>query len=409
MTTTLSRLDSVDLTDLDLFADGFPHELFSRMRAETPVRWNPSAQADGFWSLTRADHIREVAQSPDRFSSAKGGVFLTRDTIAPLHAAQSWVLFQDPPQHSKYRDLVAQAFLPRSMIILEEEINRAVKRTVDEVAGRGACDFVHDVAEPIALRMIAQMMGAPDEDLPLIRGWVGAIGDALTNDTDCYDELRSMGEHLVSLVNKQIIRSVDSLACTMSQAEIDGERLDEAGIALYFAALVWAGVHPMAHAIAGGMLALMQHPDQLEALRANPANLRLRRSGLTPPAIEEILRYTSAVNYLSRTATQDTTIGGTAIKSGDRVVMWFAAGNRDPELFPNPDTFDTERPLEGGEHLAFSAGPHRCQGAFLANRLLSTALTESIQRLPGIEVAGSYGWERSNFFTALTTLPVRFQ
>jgi cholest-4-en-3-one 26-monooxygenase len=409
MTTTHPRLESVDLTDLDLFADGFPHELFARMRADTPVRWNESTRTDGFWSITRADHIREVGENPARFSSAKGGVFLTRDTIAPLAAARSWVLFQDPPEHSKYRSLVAGAFLPRTMVILEDSIKGVVERTLGEVADRGECDYVHDVAEPIALRMVAQMMGASEEDVPRIQGWVAAIGDALTNDTSCFDELQEMGAHLASLVNKQIVRGVESLASSMAEAEIDGERLDEAGIALYFAALVWAGVYPMTHAIAGGMLAFMQHPDQLAEMRLHPGKLRLTRSGLTPPAIDEILRWTTPVNYLSRTATEDTSIGGTVIKAGDRVVMWFPAGNRDPEAFPNPDTFDTDRGRDRAQHLAFSAGPHTCQGAYLANQLLSKALTESIKRLPDIELAGEYGWERSIFFTALTTLPVRFQ
>lgn len=401
-------LASVDLTDLDWFAEGVPHALFARMRREAPVRWNRSAKIDGFWCLTRASDIRRVAGDPSEFSSAEGGVFLTPDTIAPLELARSWVLFQDPPDHSKYRSLVAAAFRPRMMILIEDMVHEIITDVLDGVVSKGECDLSQDVALPIALRVVARMMGAPPEDVEALRRWVDDIGAALAYDTDCVESLQKMGSHLSTLVNNQIVRGVGSLANALAEAEVDGERLDENGIALYFAALLWAGVNPTRSAIAGGMLELMRNPDQLVVLRREQGRLRLTRSGLVPVAVNEVLRWTSPVNYLSRTALRDTTVGGTPIKAGDRLVMWFASGNRDEDEFADADKFNTLRKESEMDHMAYSGGPHRCQGAFLANRIISMSLMEILKRMPGLELAGSPEWERSNFVNALTALPVKF-
>lgn len=412
MTTTLDatsvNLANVDLTDLDLFTRGVPHELFARMRREAPVHWNNSAKIGGFWSLTRAADIRQVGEDPSTFSSAENGVFLTPDTVAPLHLARSWVLFQDPPEHSKYRQLVAEAFRPRMMILIEDVMKEIIDETLDAVVARGECDLASEVALPIALRVVGRMMGAPASDIELLRGWVDALGEGLAHDTDCMDSLKHFASYLSKLVNNQIIRGIDSLANSLSQAEIDGNRLDENGIALYFAALLWAGVNPTRSAISGGIMELLRHPDQLSVVRREQGRLRLSRSGLVPPGITEIIRWTSPVNYLSRTALRDTTVGGQSIRAGDRLVMWFPSANRDDDAFPNASQFNVLREETNLQHLAFSSGPHACQGSFLANRIISMSLLEILKRMPNLELAGEPQWERSNFVNALSSLPVRF-
>jgi cytochrome P450 len=407
--TDATDLAKVDLTDLDLWRDGPPHELFARMRSEAPVHRNPTADGPQFWSLTRGQDITTVSQDTETFSSARGGIFLQPDALAPLDFARHFVIFKDPPEHSRYRDIVAKAFLPRNMHRLDEIIHDIVTGTLDTLAERGEVDLVTDVAVPIPLKVLGRLLGAPDEDTDQLLGWSDEIEAGITHGRDVSESLQRMGTHLGKLVDEQVVHGVDSLAMSLANAEVEGEHLSEAEIATYFGMLLYGGLGPIRNAISAGMLALLQHPDQLALLRESPNKLRSSRSGLAPIALEEILRWSSPVNYFARTATTDTTINGIDIKTDDRVVMWYVSANRDPDAFADPDTFNVNRGTRELAHYAFGGGgPHRCQGSFLAIKTLSVALTEIIQRLPGIEQAGDITREPSAFIDQLTSLPVTF-
>lgn len=411
MSTDTATVDlaSVDLTDPELFADGPPHELFGRMRVEAPVRRNPSARGAEFWSLTRGEDITSVSKDPETFSSSSGGIFLRPETVPRLDFLRHFVIFKDPPEHTIYRAIVAKAFMPRTLILIDDIVKDIVNATLDKVVDRGECDLVRDVAAPISINVITRLMGAPDEDMTQLLGWTEKLEQGITNSTDVKDTLEQMSAHFLELVDNQVVRGVDSLAKGIADAEVDGKRLSEEEIAAYYSVLLFVGSNPTRSAISSGMLALMEHPDQFELLRREPTRLRNTRSGLAPVALAEILRWSTPLNCLARTATKDATIQGVDIKAGERLILWYASASRDPELVAEADTFDVARTTRDVAHFAYGAeGPHFCQGANLGIRILSVSLTEIIRRLPNIERAGDVSRVRSPFINSLASLPVTF-
>lgn len=401
-------LASVDLTDLALWADGPPHEIFARMRAEAPVSWNPSSDGPGFWSLTRGAEIRAVSEDPS-FSSARGGIFLQPDTLAPLPYARKFPIFKDPPEHTAYRSIVSAAFRPRTLVLLDEVIREAVTQALDQVAGLGECDLVRDLAVPIPLHVIGRLLGAPESDMEQLLSWTEEIERAMTLSLDVSSTFTRMAEYLATLVDSQLIRGIDSLADSVSTAEVDGQRLTTEEIAVYFAMLLYAGNGPTRNAISSGLHALMEHPDQLEVLTTKPTLLRCTQSGLPSAAQLEILRWSTPVNYFARTATKDTTLAGVTIKTDDRVVMWYASASRDPDVIANPETLDVSRQVRDIPHFAFGGGgPHHCHGSFLAVKTLSVALPQILKRLPNLRIAGPVSRVASTFANSLQTLPVTF-
>ncbi|HEY1969861.1 MAG TPA: cytochrome P450 [Pseudonocardia sp.] len=402
-------LAKVDLTDLDLFADGPPHALFARMREETPVHWNKTAHGAEFWSLTRADDIADASKDPATFSSAGGGIFLRPQTLSRLDLLRRFVIFKDPPEHTNHRSIIGTAFLPRTMIMLDELIKDIVTGVLDNVAERGECDLVHDIAAPIATTVIARLMGAPAADVDRMLVWADALEQGITHSTEVADALEQMSAHFRELVGNQVVRGVDSLAKSIAEGEIDGERLSEDDIAAYFCLLLFVGSNPTRTAISSGMLALIENPEQLELLRNEPSRLRNTRSGLAPIAIDEILRWSTPLNCLARTATRDTSIRGVDIKSGDRLILWYASASRDSEIIPDANTFKVNREAANVPHYAFGGGgPHLCQGANLTHRVLSVTFREMLRRLSNIELAGDISRVQSPFINSLLTLPIRF-
>jgi cytochrome P450 len=410
MTADVVDLAEVDLTDMDRWwADGPPHALFARMRTEAPVRWNPSADGHGFWSLTRGAEIAEVSTHPELFSCARGGIFLRPDALGPLEFMRNLAIAKDPPEHTRFREIVAKAFRARTLVLIDEHIQRSVARALDRVTERGRCDLVQDVAEPIPLHVIGRMIGAPDEDMSQLLTWVTEIENGIALSQDVSATFAKMATHLTGIVENQLIRGVESFASALAQAEVNEQRLTEDEIALYFGLLLYAGVGPTRNAISAGILALLEHPEQLQQLRDKPTLLRCTRSGLPTAALAEIFRWTSSVNYLARTATSDTTLGGTNIRTDDRVVMWYASASRDPETLPRADAFDINRPVREITHFAFGGGgPHFCPAGFLATKMLSVALPEIIRRLPDLTIEGEVTRARTAFANQLVSFPVTF-
>lgn len=405
-------LAALDLTDLDLFAEGPPHELFARMRTESPVHWNNTADGPGFWSLTLGQDIVHVSQDPATFSPARGGIFFRPDTLVPLEVGQrDFMLWKDPPEHSRYRAVITTFCLPRTLILVDQVIEGIVAETVDAVAGRGGCDIATDIAMLVPLKVVARLFGAPDEDLDQLNRWTKDIEQGITHDMNMTRSVEEMGIYCAKLVGNQVIHGVDSLANTLAQPDEEGERrLSESEIAAYFGMLLFVGNNHPRNAISHAVHTLLQHPDQLALLRDDPVKLRPTRSGLAPVALEELMRWSTPVNYLARTATVDTQVGETPVKAGDRLVMWYASASRDPEVFPGADRFDVTRARCNPPHYAFGGGgEYFCQGAALTYRMLSVTLREVLRRMPGIELAGPVTYEPSAFVNAITSLPVRFQ
>jgi cholest-4-en-3-one 26-monooxygenase len=391
-------LAQVDLMNPAWFADGPPHELFARMRAETPVRWNATAQG-GFWSLTRHAEITKVSRDPQTFSSYRAGIFLHPDQVTPLDMNRNLLLYKDPPEHTKYRQILQSAFVPNTVRRLEDAVRARVSGVVDAAVAKREFDAVADIAVPIPLGVLAELMGLPDDDIPRLYDWTEKIEAAqrAPEPAAALDVFVEMAAYLHEQIARQVQEgNGDSLVMRLREAEVDGQRLDDTEILVFFGLLVFAGNDTTRNTTANGILALLEHPEQLTTLRDEPS--------LIPLAVEEILRYTSVVNYFARTATRDTELGGQAIAEGDKVVMWYCSASRDEMVYDDPQRFDITRAEH--DHCAFGGGGrHFCLGAGLARLELRVILEELLAREP-LQRAGAVERLQSSWANGLVTLPV---
>ncbi|EHN10622.1 putative cytochrome P450 hydroxylase [Patulibacter medicamentivorans] len=396
-------LTEVDLTDPSWFRDGPPHELFARMRAETPIRWNETEHFGGFWSLTRAAEIAAVSRDTATFSSHAEGVFVQRDQVAPLDLVRAVLLYKDPPEHTKYRKILQSAFVPATVAKMEDDIRAVVTRVLDDVIEQGACDWTQDVAVRVPLLVLAELMGIPEDDVPRLYEWTEQIEAAqrAIEPAQAVETFMAMAMYLHEQVERQAAEgNSDSLVMRLRAAEVDGETLADPEIMTFFALLVFAGNDTTRNTTSGGLLALLEHPEQLEKLRADPA--------VIPQAVEEILRWTSVVNYFVRTATTDTELAGQPIAAGEKVMLWYASGSRDEAKYADPQTFDVTRSEH--DHMAFGGGGrHFCLGAGLARLELRIIFEETTRRLHEIEQAGEVQRLQSSWANGLTSLPIRFR
>jgi methyl-branched lipid omega-hydroxylase len=395
-------LEQVDLLDPEWFSDGPPHELFARMRAEAPVRWNEMPGQGGFWSITRHADITAISRDTDTFSSHRGGIFLHPDQVVPLDMARNLLLYKDPPEHTKYRLPLQSAFVPHTVTKIEEDVRARVTRVIDAVIEPGSCDFVTDIAVPVPLGVLAELMGIPDSDIPRFYDWTQQI-EAAQRSAEPGAAMETLAE-MSQYLHEQIVRQSesgeeDSLVMRLRGAEVDGRPFDDSEILLFFGLLVFAGNDTTRNTASSGMLALLEHPDQLAIMRENPS--------LISQGVEEILRWTSVVNYFARTATRDTEIGGQKITAGDKVVMWYSSASRDEEVYADPQTFDVTRTEHA--HKAFGGGGrHFCLGAGLARLELRIVFEEVLRRMPDISQAGEVERLRSSWANSLTSLPITF-
>lgn len=395
-------LDDIDIVDAKWFQDGPPHALFARMRKEAPVRWNTLPDGSGFWSLTRHADISAVSRDTDTFSSWRGGVFLNPDQVMPLDVVRNVLLYKDPPEHTKYRLILQKAFTPHTVAKLEDAVRARVTRTIDAFIERGHADLVEEFAVPIPLGVLADLMGLPEQDIERLREWTDRIEEAQrsTASAAATDTFMELSAYLHEQIERQAKEDVgESLVMRLRAAEVDGDKLDDAEILTFFGLLVFAGNDTTRNTTAAGLLTLLHHPEQLAALCADRAKM--------PNAVEEVLRFTSVVNYFVRTATKDTEIGGQPIAEGDKVVMWYTSASRDEEVFEDPMRFDIERPKP--DHKAFGGGGrHFCLGAGLARLELRVMLEEVTRRLAEVRLAGEPRRLPSSWANMVTGLPVTF-
>jgi cytochrome P450 len=407
---------AVDLTDLDGWVRGAPYSEFARLRRDTPVAWMPEpAPNSGFWSVCGYADILAASRDVATYSSARGISF--EEPTDEDMAARRTIIDTDPPAHTKLRKIFSGSFTQRAVAVYEH----FVAGLTDEVLATGLprdgtpFEFVDAIAKEVPIRVLAKIMGLPLKNLPefislgdkLIANTDPEITDVVwgRDDTDAYRRypFRSpYGKQLWDL-GREIVRDKlhnpgDDLLSTLLKAEVDGDRLSETDIDNFFSIMVIAGNETTRIAIAQGVLAFCEHPEQWDRLRAEP--------NLIDSATEEVLRWTCPTHFMRRTATVDTELGGARIKAGDKVVLWYISGNRDETEFDDPDTFDIAR--TPNRHLSFGrGGPHLCLGAHLARLEIKIVLAALAREVTRFELAGAPRRIRSNFTNGLRELPIR--
>jgi linalool 8-monooxygenase len=400
-TVTDIDLETVDLSTPDLFIDEPPHELFARMRAEAPVRWNQMADGDGFWSVTKAEDIAAISKDTTTFSSERRGVFVNEERPMPVDVLNQIILGMDPPRHTKYRGIVQKAFTPRIVALQEEQIRQRVAHLLDGICERGECDLVKELSIELPLQVIAEMLGVPQEDRQKLFDWTMQI-EASVDDPEVsgVEALGQVGIYLAEMVAARRDNPADDLLSALVAAEVDGEGLNDFEIAAFFALLMFAGNDTTRNTISGGTLAMIENPDQRQKLIDDPS--------LIDSAVEECLRWVTPVMHFRRTPTTDTQLRGVQLKEGDKVVIWYTSGSRDEAAVPDPMRFDVERSGKI-EHQAFGGGGrHFCLGSPLARMELKLVYPEILRRLPDLELAGPVGRTHSNWVNGYTSMPVKF-
>jgi cytochrome P450 len=410
VSTEPTTLQELLVTELELWQDGPPHEVFERMRTECPVHWTARITEypgeAGYWSVTTADDVHEVSHDWATYSSELGGVTALTDAIMPLELTRAMFIGMDPPKHDRLKMLFQRGFTPRRIAEHEEAIRAITVGVLDRLAGHQACDLVTDVAQPVVSRVIGSFMGIPPSDDEI---WARLMNTTLgASDPDLNPEgVQSVMERDVPeifdrcrrLIAERRERPTDDLTSVLVHAELDGQRLEEHEIVMGFFLLVAAGNDSTKATYCSGMRALLDQPDQRQLLLEDPS--------LIPSAVEESLRMFPAFAHFRRTATRDTELNGQPIREGEKVVMWYVSSNRDESLYDEPDRFDVTR---NPEHQAFGAGGrHFCLGAALARLELRILFEETLARFPGMELAGRPEYVESPFLNQLKTLPVRLR
>jgi cytochrome P450 len=411
-----ASLDGIDLTDLDRWAEGVPHEWFALLRDEEPVFWQDERSGRGFWSLTRYDDVLAASKDYGTFSSALGGTSLMDLTPEQVESRMS-MLDSDPPRHTRLRNIVNKAFTPRAINAYEDRIRSLFCEVLDAELVAGELDFVDAVAIELPMRVLCELMGVPFGD----RRYLVELGNRMLGNTDpdhagrefvageadlsAYAHLPfsspaapEMFAYANRLAAERRRNPSDDLTTRLLEPGPDGDRLSEHEFDLFFLLLVTAGNETTRHAMSNGLLTLLENRAARTRLIADP--------GLVPTAVEEILRWTPSLLHFRRTAARDVELHGRTIRTGDKVALWYVSGNRDDRQFPQAADFDVAR--DPNRHLAFGLGsPHYCLGAHLARLELRVWLEELVPFLGRIELSGPPRRLRSNFFHGVKSLPIR--
>jgi len=402
MTTT----PAIDIYSLDVHARGMPHEQYRWLREHAPVYWHPEPDGGaGYWALTRYADITTVSADNNLFSSWAGGTNIPDMPEDALAMIRTMMLNMDPPQHTKYRRLVSTGFTPKMIRALEPHVREITARILDAAAEKNDCDFVVDVAAQLPLAVIAEMIGVPREDHQMVFDWSNRLigfedPEFNTSPEDARIAAMQMFMYANNLALDRKANPRDDLVSVLMAAEVDGERLTEADFDGFFLLLSVAGNETTRNLISGALLALHEHPEQKQRLIDDPS--------IMPLAVEEFLRWVSPLIYFRRTATRDTEVGGTPIKAGQKLAMYYPAANRDPDVFDRAGEFDVGR--ADNPHLAFGGGgPHFCLGASLARLEIRIMFEELLARFPQITVTGPASRLRSNFVNGIKHLPVRLR
>ncbi len=410
--------DGFDLVSSHAYAEkGVPHDLWTRLRAESPVH---RCTADGFvpyWAITRHADVCEISKQPETFSSAEGIAMVRQDDEEAIRkqnqgfGAMRVIIEMDPPEHRSYRKIASPVFTPRAVKAMDDAIRTSAREIVDRLAGEtgeGECDFANDVAAAHPLRILSTMLGVPRESEPHILRLTNQLfasddPDLQREGEDRRQSLMALGLELYQLFDKIIqdrrANPRDDLASLLANATIDGEPMGMTETLGYYLITFSAGHDTTKNSLVGGMRAFLENPDQFERLKRHPE--------LLDSAVEEVVRWTSPVNHMKRRVTRDYELRGQRLRAGDWLVMFYASANRDEEVFEDPFAFRIDR--KPNPHLGFGIGEHFCLGANLARRSQRALFEELARRMDWAELAGDPEQIHSAFVVGLKKLPMRYR
>lgn len=400
-------LTQIDLADQQLWDDGPPYELIAQLQREQPVHWSPQRsepQEGGFWSILRFDHVFKASRDFETFSSEKRGIFAVDDIGVSLDIQRLQMISMDPPRHSRLKKIVGKAFTPGAVAHHEKAIHGIVTEVLDRVADREEFDLVAEVARPIPARVIGSMLGTPPEDDERLVHWTNVFTAFEDPEVRAqWDDTEAIFSEIIEYCHGEIQRRrdnpTDDLVSWLMDAEVEGERLEEAEIATFFILLMAAGNDSTRATYSGIMKSLLEQPELLQRVKDDPS--------LIPAVVEEGLRCYPAFAFMARAATRDVEFEGAEIKEGDRILLWYLFSNRDPSVFDDPHVFDIDRPNRE-DHQAFGArGRHFCLGAALARLELKIWIEETLKRMPNLELAGEPHRVRALFLNQYNSIPVR--
>jgi cytochrome P450 len=402
-------LSQVDLTDLDRFAAGFPHDIFRLHRDQAPVWWHePTAHTpdgEGFWSVATYDEVLQVLRDPVTYSSETGGDRPYGGTIMQdLPVAGVVLNMMDDPRHARIRRLVTKGLTPAAVRGLEPELRGRMRRLVESVDEE--CDFLVDVAAELPMQAICLLLGVPEADRHILFDAVEHVfdipdeSDFLSMTPERETAVGVLYQYGAALIEEKRTNPASDMLSTVVHAELsdaDPPRLSDEELSAFFSLVFSAGAETTRNAVAGAMLAFLEWPDQLDLLRSGRAAM--------DSAVEEVLRWTTPSPSKRRTATAPCELGGARIAPGDKVVVWEGSANRDPLRFDAPDAFLLQR--DPNPHLAFGHGAHFCLGAHLARLEIRLALEEVLRSIDNFALAAPVQWTRSNRHTGIRHLPLR--
>jgi cytochrome P450 len=392
----------LDLYEPDNYVAGPPHELFAELRRTQPVYFQAMANEPGYWMVLKHADVVHVAREATLFSASEGGVMLENLEQSQLEMMRNMLLAMDPPRHVDYRRPVEPRFRARVIAKMEDQIRDICREIMAQAAEAGEVEFVHDVTSTLPSRVIGRLMGLPEEDLPQIHRWAEQSTSSQDSDYAAEAAEGSIGMAMYAIqfaAERRTQEPKEDLTTLLLETDFNGSFMTDIDFGSFFVQLVTAGNDTTKTMLSSGLLALLDHPEQMNDVRANPQYIA--------SAIEEILRYDNPLHYFRRTATEDTVLHDVEIKAGDKVAMIYTSANRDEDVFDDPQRFDIRR--HPNPHLSFGIAEHFCLGVHLARLEGRVFYEELLSTFPSIELTGEPVRVRSNLNNAYKSVPVRLQ
>jgi len=395
-------VQELDLMDANAFKDGIPYSYFTQLRRRPGLTMATDAEGYDFWYLVRHADVLHASRDNDVFRSGPSTMTSVRQDSTGLPL----ISFLDAPEHTRLRKLVFKGFTPARLAALEGPVARIVERLIAEVSAKEGFDLAEDIGMQLPLEVLAELIGVPGEDRGKVIEWTRHtvnLGDPGYHHSTPEKAIAAFGQlmaYFQELAENRLAKPAGDLFSVLLAARLKDERLEPGEIALFATTLMGAGSETTYCSITGGVLALLENPDQLALLRAD--------RDLIPAAVDEIVRYVTPATHFARQVAVDTEIAGQPIGAGERVVLWYTSANRDETVFDRPDRFDVTR--TPNPHLAFGGGgPHVCIGRGLATMELRLFLTALLDRMPRLELTAEPVRSATNFMNSYRSMPARLR